>query len=341
MLDVPPLPALPPRDPHGHKGTFGTVVVLGGCARHRALDPADVNPGTLHMLGGACFSAVAALRTGCGLAKLLLPEPLVDHAFAIAPSATAIGLPVEHDGDITPHEAAAVIDSILDETQCLAVGPGMGVSPGASAAVMRAVTQDTVPLVLDADALNNLADVRELNADFRAPCVLTPHPGEFKRLAGSLGITADPLDASARAGAAEQLAQKLGAVVVLKSAATVVSDGQRTWVHDKPNPALATAGTGDVLTGVIAGLIAQHVRIDAFPAIGAARATAGAGAAAGATTPPTSLSLFDAARLGVAIHAQAARDWTERHHTGSGLIVPELLELIPTAAQAFRGEKTG
>jgi NAD(P)H-hydrate epimerase len=285
------------------------------------------------MLGGPCFSAVGALRAGCGLAKLLLPEPLVDHAFAIAPSATAIGLPVERNGDLVPHEAAAVLDSMLDDARCLAVGPGMGVSPGASAAVMRAITQDTVPLVLDADALNNLADVREIHADFRASAVLTPHPGEFKRLAGALGIDADPTDASARAGAAEQLAQKLGAVVVLKSAATVVSDGQRTWVHDKPNPALATAGTGDALTGVIAGLIAQHVRMDAFPAIAAARARAGAA--------PPGLSLFDAARLGVAIHAQAARDWAERHGTEGGLVVPDLLELIPTACEAFRGRTIG
>lgn len=336
MSDVPPLPSLPPRDPRGHKGTFGTVAVLGGCARRRALDPADVNPGTLHMLGGPCFSALAALRAGCGLAKLLLPEPLVNHAFAIAPSATALGLPVEHDGDITGHEAAAVIDSILDETRCLAVGPGLGVSPGATAVVIRAITQESVPLVLDADALNNLAGVRELNADFRAPAVLTPHPGEFTRLAGSLGITADPTNDGTRADAAEALAQKLGAVVVLKSAATVVSDGQRTWVHDQPNPALATAGTGDVLTGVIAGLIAQHVRIDAFPAIGAARAkaTEGAGPAAG-------LSLFDAARLGVAVHAQAAQDWVERHGTRSGLIVPELLDHIPTGVEAFRAHRTG
>ena len=334
MSDATPLPSLPPRDPSGHKGTFGTVVVLGGCARHRSTAPADLTPGTIHMLGGPCFSAVAALRAGCGLVKLLLPEPLVNHAFAIAPSATAIGLPLERDGDLIGHEAAAVIDSILDEAQCLAVGPGMGVSPGASAAVMRAITQDAVPLVLDADALNNLASVPELNADFRAPSVLTPHPGEFRRLAGALGIDADPTDPSCRAGAAEQLAQKLGAIVVLKGAATVVTDGQQTWIHDEPNPALATAGTGDVLTGVIAGLIAQHVRIDAFPAIAAARIRAGA-------APESGLSLFDAARLGVAVHARAAQVWTERHATRSGLIVPDLLELIPTAVEGFRAQDAG
>lgn len=321
------------RDPHGHKGTFGTVAVLGACARKRALRPGELDTGTLHMLGGPCFAGIAALRAGCGLARLLLPEPLVDHALAIAPSATAIGIPVGADGDIVAHEASSVIDSILAETTCLAVGPGMGVSPGASGAVMRCITQETVPLVLDADALNNLAGTREVHLDFRAPAIVTPHPGEFKRLAGVLGITQDPTDDASRRDAGEALAQKLGAVVVLKGASTIVSDGQRTWSHDEPNPVLATAGTGDVLTGIIAGLVAQFVRIDPNPAIAALRARAGGAGGAG----PSGLSLFDAARLGVAAHARAAQIWGTAHGGATGgLTAPDLLDLVPEACEGLR-----
>jgi len=291
------------------------------------------------MLGGPCFAAMAALRAGCGLAKLLLPEPLVDHALSIAPSATAIGIPVGDDGDLVAHEAAGVIDSILGEARCLAVGPGMGVSPGASAAVLRCIMQDGVPLVLDADALNNLAATRDVNLDFRAPAIVTPHPGEFRRLAGAMGIAPDPTDASARVAAAEALAQRLGAVVVLKSAATIVSDGQRTWTHDEPNPALATAGTGDVLTGIIAGLVAQFVRIDPNPAIAAMRAAAGAGGGGGGGRGGAGkgLSLFDAARLGVAAHAQAAQIWVTDHDGATGgLTATDLIERVPGATEGLR-----
>jgi NAD(P)H-hydrate epimerase len=326
------MPALPARDPRGHKGTFGTVAVLGACARKRALRPGELDAGTLHMLGGPCFAAIAALRAGCGLARLLLPEPLVDHALAIAPSATAIGIPVGADGDLVAHETSSVIDSILEETSCLALGPGMGVSPGASAGVLRCITQESVPLVLDADALNNLAATRDLHMDFRAPAIVTPHPGEFERLARVLGITQDAMDEGARAEGAEALAQKLGAVVVLKGASTVVSDGQRTWSHDEPNPALATAGTGDVLTGIIAGIVAQFVRIDPNPAIAALRAKA-----AGGSHGSPGLSLFDAARLGVALHARAAQIWVAAHDGATGgMTAPDLLERVPEAAEGLR-----
>ena len=316
-----PLPSLPARDPKGHKGTFGTAVVVGGCARRRSVEAGGSAPGTLHMLGGACFAAMGALRAGCGLVKMLLPEPLVDHALAVAPSATAIGIPVDSDGDLIGHEAASVIDSVLGEAHCLAVGPGMGVSPGGRAAVVRAITQDRCPVVLDADGLNTLSTIRDVNLDLRAPAVLTPHPGEFRRLGAALKIAEDPSGEASRARAAESLAQRRGVVVVLKGAATVVSDGQRTWAHERANPALATAGTGDVLTGVIAGLIAQHVRLAPGPGM----------------EPAGALGPFDAARLGVAIHARAARDWVERHRTASGLTAEDLLGLIPSAAEGFRG----
>src|SRR5262249_28551276 len=143
--------------------------------------------------------------------------------------------------------------------------PGLGSGEGVKAASLRAVQREEIPVVVDADAINALADVPELVRDFRAAAVLTPHPGEYRRLAGSLGIRIDPVKPETRSDAAASLAQRLGCVVVLKGHQTVVSDGQRTWVNDTGGPELATAGTGDVLSGVIAGLAAQFVAVTHTP----------------------------------------------------------------------------
>jgi NAD(P)H-hydrate epimerase len=150
--------------------------------------------------------------------------------------------------------------------------------------------------------------------------ILTPHPGEFRRLAAAVGIEADPIDPRGRSEAAAALAGRLGCIVVLKGAGTVVSDGLRTWVNQTGNAALATAGTGDVLTGVIAGLVAQFHR-EAVPR----------GAAAGG------LSLFDCARLGTRLHGLAADRWAGRHGT-AGLLVRDLLDELPDAMQQMRSD---
>ena len=105
-----------------------------------------------------------------------------------------------------------------------------------------------------------LAATPDVQADFRGAAVLTPHPGEYRRLASSLGLDTDAVSPEARPAAAEALARRLGCVVTLKGAATIVSDGLQTVVNDTGNAALATAGSGDVLTGVIAGLAAQFFR---------------------------------------------------------------------------------
>ncbi|MBL0927039.1 MAG: NAD(P)H-hydrate dehydratase [Phycisphaerales bacterium] len=313
------LPRLPARLPSGHKGTFGTAVVVGGCClKHDA-----EGRGGSFMIGGPAFSALAALRAGAGLAKLAMPEPILAAGLGVAPSATGVPLPVDHEGDLIPHLAAAAIDELIEsalDRGCICAGPGLGVSEGAAALVFRLVNQEQLPLVLDADGLNALAAVPEFLKDFRARAVLTPHPGEYRRLAGALRLTADPLADPARA--AEALAQRLGAVVVLKGAATSVSDGQRTWTHDAPNPVLATAGTGDVLAGAIAGLIAQHHGGDAD----------------GPRGPSAELGLFDLARLGVAAHSRAARLWADGQSptlTG-GIVATELLALLPRAVESLR-----
>jgi len=269
------------------------------------------------MIGGPALAAIAALRAGAGLARLVTPAPILDAALTIAPSATGRALPVDDAGALVPHLAAEALDAALVGCSCVAIGPGLGVSAGSAALALRSMGQTDRPVVVDADAINALAQTPDFARDCRAPAVWTPHPGEFGRLAGSLGIDADAAGESAeRRVAAEALAQRLGAVVVLKGAGTVVTDGLRSWVEHTADAAMATAGTGDVLTGVIAGLVAQWARPGARDA---------------------ALDLYDCARLGVAAHARAAAIWRAERRAPFGLVAMELADLIPAALATMAG----
>ncbi len=320
------------------------------------------------MIGGPALSAIAAFRAGAGLVRLVMPAPVLDTGLLIAPSATGLAIPTDAHAAILPHEGARVIDELTESADCLAIGPGLGAADaGAGAMCLRAAQQERIPVVFDADALNNLADIPELRRDFRAAAVLTPHPGEFRRLARSLGLGAhgeldpggslDPTNDATRPGAAAALARTLGAIVILKGARAVVSDAMRTWVNDGENsgaatPALATAGSGDVLTGLLAALIAwlhprRDVRNRALLTDLAARALAAKGSRLAHTSPDTaghaadaptpSFSLFDCARLAVRAHALAAALWSERHSGATGgMLAAELADLLPEALESMR-----
>lgn len=311
-----PLPPLPPRDPAGHKGTFGTALIIGGCAR----------PET-RMFGAPALTARAALRAGAGLAKLLCPEPVLTDAIALCPSATGRALPTnDTDHDLVPHLAAEMFDQAAPDADVIAIGPGLGLSEPARALTLRVLNQPDIPVVADADALSLLASTPALHLDLLAPAVLTPHPGEYRRLAETLKINLDPTDPEQREAAAEALAQRLGCVAVLKGANTVVSDGLRTWTCSRGHPCLATAGTGDVLTGVITGLIAQ------FVATGP-RAIGGIEMPRPASKP---LDLYDAARLAVQAHALAGELWTDHAAADAGMLAHELADTLPTVLTAMR-----
>jgi NAD(P)H-hydrate repair Nnr-like enzyme with NAD(P)H-hydrate dehydratase domain len=146
-----------------------------------------------------------------------------------------------------------------------------------------------------------------------------PHPGEFRRLAKPLSITHDPTNPDERPAAAEALAQRLGCIAVLKGQNTVVSNGLETWTCQRGHPCLATAGTGDVLTGVIASLIAQYVA-PGPRAIGSIELP---------KPKDKPLDLYDAARLAVEIHALAGERWAEQTESTTGLKADELADLIP------------
>lgn len=301
---------LPTRPAAGHKGTFGTVAVVGGCADHRA-----------RMIGAPAIAALAALRAGAGLAKLLCPAPILNEAILINPSATGIALPTGAGGALVAHEAAEVFDEYAQAADTIVIGPGLGwnsdpldpLAEGTRAIVLRAILHADVPLVVDADALTALAATPDFARDFRAAAVLTPHPGEHKRLASALSLPLAGEDDASRRTACESLARRIGCVVVLKGAGTVVSDGQNTWKCGHGRPCLATAGTGDVLSGLLGGLIAQHGRPMSRPR----------------------LSLFELACIGVQAHAMAGELWS-KEHGDAGLVASELAALLPRVLEELR-----
>jgi NAD(P)H-hydrate epimerase len=307
------LPVLPPRDPSGHKGTFGSVLVVGGhVARTAAV--ADRT-----MLGAPAFAAAAALRAGAGLAAIATPEPLLVAALSIAPAATGVPLPLDRMGLLDASGAAERIDAALGPRSVLVVGPGFGTGVREEQVVVRLLAGGEHPVVLDADGLNILAalvaSARDGARDIRCPLVATPHPGEWRRLADALSIDGDPVDPDARPEAAAALARRLGCVVVLKGRDTVVSDGLRSWTNATGNASLATGGTGDVLAGVVGGIVAQFVR--SSPGVHGG------------------VSLFDAARIAVRLHGLAADRWRELHGD-AGLSPEELVACLPDALRLER-----
>ncbi len=278
------LPPLPTRPADGHKGTFGTVIVVGGCKT---------------MMGAPALCAAAALRAGAGLVKVAVPGPVLPVVLAIEPGATGVIL------SDNPSDSLCSLDEADPRAGAvLAVGPGMGQSPAAGELVSLLLAGSR-PMVLDADGLNLLAASGAARSTPTPDLVLTPHPGEFARLAKPLGITPSPTDAGTRADAATQLAKAHSAVVVLKGRRTVVADGRRLYTNTTGNPALATGGSGDVLTGVIAALIAQG------------------------------MAAFEAAVLGVHTHGLAADLWAKQHGP-SGMTALDLARLLPDALNRLR-----
>lgn len=317
------LPPIPTRPPEGHKGTFGTVLVIGGCEFVPEQDPGAA----VRMIGGTALAARAALRSGCGLVRLMMPAGVLNAALIVAPECTGVPLRTNDNGEIIPHLAAEMFDKHLESAAAVAIGPALGSGEGARSLVLRAVRQTRVPVVVDADAINLLSGVIDLPREVRAAAVVTPHPGEFARLAGPLGITSSPVDERSRSAAAESLAQKLGVVVVLKGSQTVVSNGIDTWINRQPNPALATGGSGDILTGILAGLISQYVRLPVTVQVPVPLD-------AGLERP--SLTLFDAARLAVAVHADAAEAWVSRTNATGGMLASDLLDELPSCMERRR-----
>jgi len=286
LLPAPIDVSLPHRPPDAHKGSFGTVVVLAG---------------SLGLTGAAYLSSAGAVRSGAGLVRLLVAESLYP---VLATKCTEVmATPV---AEVVPgaigHSALDVVLRHLNQAQTGLVGPGLGRDSSTWRLVVDLVAQAAVPLVVDADGLNALADNPRSLRRLPANRVFTPHAGEMARL---LKISVAEVQAD-RLGSAQRAAALWEAVVVLKGARTLVAapDGRHS---EDPHqvPALATGGTGDVLGGILAGLMAQG-------------------------SEP-----FTAAVTAVYVHAAAGRHLA--HLQGdSGLLASELLPQVPRIMARLR-----
>ncbi|HHI81069.1 MAG TPA: NAD(P)H-hydrate dehydratase [Planctomycetes bacterium] len=248
---------LPPRDPEGHKGTFGTCQLIGG---------------SVGMGGALILAGRAALRSGVGLVRLACPRELAPGMPGAVPEATCLGLPSE-EGALSLGAVSLCLEA-LGAARAFGIGPGLSQRGSVSAFVGGVLEKAALPCVVDADGLNVLAPELGVLEGYGAPLVLTPHPGEAARL---LGWGSGAKVQEDREGAARALAERTGAVVVLKGARTIVREGAREWVSPIEEPGLAKGGSGDVLTGLVTGLLAQG------------------------------MEAFEAARLGVWVHGRAGQ----------------------------------
>lgn len=223
---------LPERDPWGHKGDFGKLLLLCGSVGYT---------------GAAALAARAAVRSGAGLVFLGVPELI--YAIEAGKLDEPVVFPLAAEGGcLSPAAIPEIVRRLPDCDACL-VGPGLGRTPGVRAAVEAVLREARCPVVLDADGLNVLEGHLEPLGARRFPTVLTPHDGEFRRLGGTIGPN--------RMASAAALARNLGAVVLLKGHRTVVTDGTRGYENHTGNPGMATGGSGDVLAGLLVSLLGQ------------------------------------------------------------------------------------
>lgn len=236
--------AAPVRRDDAHKGDVGRIVIIGGCCNE------------VCMVGAPALAANAAFRSGAGLVQVLAPEAMCTSIAVLAPCATIRRLPTD---------AAGLLRATTDyHADVVAVGPGLGNSLSASV-VVEFLDGFRGSIVVDADGLNLLSTVPKSDIPDPRRVVLTPHPGEARRLLAARGIDR-AIDASApsRRAAACALVEAYGCTVVLKGRQTIVTNGDRIFTNETGNAGMATGGTGDVLTGIIAALIGQ--RMDPFEA---------------------------------------------------------------------------
>jgi NAD(P)H-hydrate epimerase len=256
MQIVETIPKLKPRAIDGHKGDYGKVCIIAG---------------SVGMSGAAALAGRAALRAGAGLVRVATPKSVLPIVASIEPSFTTIALPEDDAGRISAKAVNTIIEAV-GQNDAVAFGPGIGISGALRSILETLLDQQNLRLVIDADGLNNLAGIKNWPARLKAKLILTPHPGEMRRLWP--GLLREKLPAE-KPQQALQLAQRTNTIVVLKGAGTVVTDGEKVYINKTGNPGMATAGSGDVLTGVITALLGQG------------------------------LSNFDAAVLGVYIHGLA------------------------------------
>lgn len=285
------LPRLAARRRDASKHDHGRVVVVGGA---------------IGMAGAPALTASAALRSGAGLVELLVPAAVASVAAGFDPCVMTTGLAATEEGTFAP-TAADALQLRLARADAAAIGPGMGRNEAVRGLVLRAWRELECPAVFDADALWALAGAGAALATHAGPRVLTPHAGEMRRLLGRDPAAAATADRTALEQAAAEMAAAANVVVVLKGPGTLVADATRRAHNETGNPGMATAGTGDVLAGVITALLAQGLEPFAAARLGAwVHGRAGDAAAADlGEVSMTARDLLD--RLTVGFRAGAAQ----------------------------------
>jgi NAD(P)H-hydrate epimerase len=280
---------LPQRPARAHKGDFGRLLVVAGSTEYP---------------GAAMLTALGAMRAGAGVVRVAVAESVAARLAGVVPELTWMVLDEEAPGLIAPSGWRRVTTDAGDY-EAVVVGPGLGRQSATQRRTRNLVAALRVPAVIDADGLNALAEGRSWWTGLQAPMVLTPHPGEFARLLRGAAPPAE--DDAARSEAALDAAQRWGQVVVLKGADTVVAapDGELLR-SEVSSPALATAGTGDVLAGIIGAFLAAG------------------------------LSPFVAAGCGVAVHA-AAGLLAEDRIGRTGVMARDVAGLVPEAIGQLSG----
>lgn len=278
---------LPERSSASHKGTFGTAFVTAGCTSYT---------------GAALLAGKAAYRSGVGLVTMAVPEPLHPALAGHLPEATWVLL--QHEHGFISEQACHHVMTNLDRTTAILVGPGIGNKHTTKLFIEHLLSTLELPAVFDADALRHLSGIHDWHKKIKEPAILTPHPGEMSAMTG---LSREEVQSN-RVEVAEKYAKEWGHIVVLKGAFTIVAslDG-RTAVIPVATPALARAGTGDVLAGLIVGLRAQG------------------------------LDAYDSAVAGAFIHAKAGLLAADLMGTTASVLASDVLDAVPEVLSALSG----
>ena len=246
---------VPPRPAASHKGSYGRVLVVAG---------------STGMTGAAALASEAALRAGAGLVTLATPKHLNPILEGLLPEVMTLPLPETEAGSLTVSATSAILEFAEKTKSVLAIGPGLSQHPETVLFVHQLIRENReqelgLRMVIDADGLNALAQDRNILSLLDRETVLTPHPGEMARLTGASVSTLE----KDRINTAQQFASEHSLTLVFKGAPTVSADANGdAWINSTGNPGMATGGMGDVLTGVIAGLMAQGIASETAAALG-------------------------------------------------------------------------
>lgn len=233
---------IPARKRYSHKGDYGHVLIVAG-SRGKT--------------GAALMAARACLRSGAGLVTVGVPQTLGEIFQSRFTEEMTLMLPDRGDGSLSSDASRVILEFTQRNADVLAIGPGLGVTEDTTEMLSRIVSESACPMVVDADGLNSIRGAKQIFAQAKAPVILTPHPGEMRRLLQEAVIETADIEGD-RIEIARSFAKETGTYLVLKGVPTIVAaPNGKAYVNSTGNPGMATAGTGDVLTGMISGFLAQ------------------------------------------------------------------------------------